>query len=525
MSDDGIRGLWTDLVRAAKDLAWASVEVRQRDLVRVLQARGCDARTRFRVIGGILQDHLLDVDHARQLLGRATFLNNIDLPSAIEAAAGLNEDDRVALAADFLCLPLPTSHYVVWLAIERASMPRVVMPIGTGSVTLYDSRLIAEVLGAEPDARRKDLPAELLSAGSYAGMFPADQFTLLARVDLGVRHGSFVDRDARLRLLTLLAPSSRFYPADWSVLPGSVVFRDDIEASYSVFEDVAQTNSSHRLDGVADGWLTQGASALEPHLAAQGSEQLTRLLKLVEWDAAHRSGDAITRVLLSVRTIETIAASHVGDMTWQELLMSYRSVFTWSQLKSELSSTAWHALVAYDRHPDERCRTRLREIHLEVVNYRRSEIVTRLDVLVDRLPEICELWDTDEEWSSGVLVERAVRHEQLVTLQHLWTDAASFQARMDEIEGDLALRERRLVRVRNAAQHGGPILDESVRSIVDLADRARQQIIADMVDGLVKGRACSSTLDGVRRLSDRRRRILSTTKSPVSALSVPVEFT
>jgi hypothetical protein len=405
-------------------------------------------------------------------------------------------------------------------------MPRISMPVGTGSVTLYDSRWVGELLRTEPSDRRSDVPAELLSAQSFARHLPEDQFTLLARVDMGVRQGSFVARDARRRLLTLLAPASRFYPADWSVLPGSVVFRDGIEASYSAFEDVAQTNSSHRLDGVADGWLAHGAQALEPHLEVQGSEQLSRLLKLVEWDAAHRSGDAITRVLLSVRTIETIAASHVGNMTWQGLLKAYRSVFTWSQLKSELNSIVSHALLTYDRHPKEPYRARLRGIYLEVVHHRRSEIVTRLDVLLDRLPEICDLWEgIDEEWSSHVLVERSVRHEQLVTLQHLWSDAASFRARMDEIERGLDLCESRLVRVRNAAQHGGPILDESVRSIVDLADRARQQIIADMVDGLVKGRECSSTLDGVRQLGERRRTILSTTGSPASALSVGVDFT
>ena len=524
VSDEGVRALWADLVRDARELAWANVEVRRRDLVRVLAARGCDARHRFRIVGGILEDRLLDVDHAHELLGLPSFLKFSDLPAAIEAEAGLSSDDRVSLASSCLCRPLPPSHYVVWLAIERASMPRVAMPVGTGSVTLYDSRLIGEVLRKEPEDRRRDLPAELLSSGLHVGRLPEDRFTLLARLDMGTRQGSFVARDARRRLLTLLAPASRFYPADWNVLPGSLVFRDDNESSYSVFEDVAQTSSPHRLDGVADGWLAHGANALEPHLAAQGSEELSRLLKLVEWDAAHRSGDAITRVLLSVRTIETIAASHVGDMTWQDLLKSYRSVFVWSQLKSELSWTAGHALLAYDRHPDERCHSRLREIYLEVVNHRRSEIVTRLDVLVDRLPEICELWDIDEEWNSGVFVERAVRLEELVALQQLWTDVASFRGRMEEIDRELALREHRLVRVRNAAQHGGPILDESVQSIVGMADRARQQIIADMVDGLVKGRGCSSTLDGVRRLGDRQKEVLSATKSPVTALSVAVVF-
>jgi hypothetical protein len=92
------------------------------------------------------------------------------------------------------------------------------------------------------------------------------------------------------------------------------------------------------------------------------------------------------------------------------------------------------------------------------------------------------------------------------------------------VGNDFDLQNERIARVRNSAQHGGPILDESVESIADLADRLRQQIMADMVGGLLKGRACASTLAGIQELGPRRRRELKRTGSPLAALSVAVEF-
>ena len=523
VSDEGVRALWADLAGSAQELSWSNASVHRRNLVRLHAARGHDASERFRVVAGIVRDRVLDVCEAQQELGEPSSLDALDLATAISSSAGLSEDDRLELASRYMCVPFRESHFVVWLAVERATMPRVMMPVGAGSVTFYDSRLIGETLKAEVDDRSHQLPDEIRKSRAFVNHLPEGEFTLLARVDMGVRHGSFVARDARTRLLTLLAPAPRVYPADWKVLPGSVVFRNGESVGYSTFEDVAETSTRYRLDGVAERWLEGAAGALEPHLAAPKNAPLARLLKLVEWDAAHRDGDALTRVLLAVRTIETIAANHVGSMSWHKLLHAYRDDFVWSELRNELASIAWSVLHAYDRHPNDRLRTRLREILLEVVIHGRGATTTRLDMFLGHLPELCEIWDVDVEWGSDAVVERVVRLEEMRSIVNLWADGVAFRRRMDAIADRLKLQESRLVRVRNAAQHGGPILDESVQSVVDAADRARQQIIADMLDGLVNGRARSTTLAAVRGLSQRRADTLASTGSPLAALDLKVE--
>lgn len=525
VSDEGVRALWSDLVDAARSLSWSLVDRFRHGLVRVEAVRGNEVRDRFRVLAGVLRGDVRDVGEAQNLLDETSSPDAAEFPEPVGAEAGLGEDDRVALAARYLCASYRDSRFVVWLAVDRATMSRGVMPVGSGSVTFFDSRLIAEVLKSAPEDRREHLPDEIRSARAWATFLPEGEFTLLARIDMGVRSASFVARDARLRLLTLLAPAPRFYPADWNVLPGSVVFRDGEDVGYSAFEDVAQIGTSHRLDGVADSWLEGRAGDLESHLVSPEDPQLLGLLKLVEWDAAHRDGDDLTRTLLAVRTVETIAAAHVGGFSWQKMLATYRSVFVWSRLKNDLSSKAGAVLYCYDRHPREEARERLREVFLEVVRSDRSAVITRLDRLLRFIPELCEIWDIDWEWTSGVVVERAVRLEELHAINKLWTDAELFSQRMTKIESDLELQLRRLARVRNAAQHGGPILDESVRSVVGAADHWRSQIIADMVDGLIQGRSCRSTLDVVERYGEQRADVLAETGSPLSALAVPVDFT
>lgn len=523
ISDEGVRALWADLADSARQLSWSHVSVHRRSMVRLQAARGHEAQHRFRVVAGILQNQVLDVCEAQHSLGESISLDVSDLQTANTADAGLSEDDRRQLASRYMCVPYEESHFVVWLAVERATMSRVVLPIGTGSVTFYDSRYISAKLKAENGDH--DLPDEIRESRTFVNRLPEGEFTLLVRVDMGVRQPSFVAGDARTRVLTLLAPANRVYPTDWKVLPGSVVFRDNESVGFSVFEDVAGTSTRYRLDGVAERWLAGSAGALEPHLAAPKSAPLARLLKLVEWDAAHREGDSLTRVLLAVRTIETIAATHVGNMSWQKLLEAYRSVFVWSELQYELGSIAWSLLQSYDNHPDDDLRTRLREISLEVIVHDRSASTVKLDAFLERLPELSEIWDVDIESNSRPVVKRGVRVEELQSIVKLWTDRSAFRQRMDEIAHKLELQENRLARVRNAAQHGGPILDESVQSVVEAADRARQQIIADMLDGLVNERTCSSTLAAIQKFSRRRDDVLASTGSPLSALDLTVKFT
>jgi len=524
VSDEGVQAMWADVVAAAHELEWAEVDTHRRNLVRAQAACGHEVTDRFRVVAGILQDALLDVEEARSAIGESTSSDFDDIAEAIEAKAELSEDSRVALASKYLLAPFHEAHFIVWLAVDRATMSQGMMPIGTGSVTFYDSRYVGDALKADPEERSDGLPKEIRNAGAWAKFLPAGEFTLLARVDLGVRRRSFAARDARMRLLTLLAPAERFYPADWNVLPGYVVFRDGRDAGVSVFEDVAQTSTACRLDGVSEGWLEHGAQELEPHLVAAVIPELSKFLQLIEWDAAHRDGDSLTRVLLAVRTIETIAASHVGNLTWQALLKAYHSGLAWSRLKTDLNSTVARALYSYDRHPEEHARIRLREIFQEVISHEPAVTITKLDVLLDRLPEMCELWDTTQAWESGVMVERAVRIEELRAVNELWAETKSFEQRLQETSALVQLQQERLARVRNAAQHGGPILDESVRSVVEFADRHRQQIIADLVDGLVEGRDCSSTLAAVKRLAKLRAKTLASTASPRAALSAAIGF-
>gem|GEM_PF-5667097 len=458
-------------------------------------------------MAAVMDDRLLDVEDARFHVD-PTHTTSIDDPrDAIHAVAGLSLADRIQLCADLLCASSPEGAYVVWLAVERASMSRIALPMG--SFTFYDSRLINESLNRAPADRSEQLPSEIRATTSSADVFPVDQFTLLVRIDMGVRVGSFVEQDARQCLLALLAPAERVLRDDWKVLPGSVVFRDDHDVGWRVFEDIEQTSTAFRLDVVADNWLEGAGQQLAEALPASPGTPLYRFLRLVEWDAAHRSPDSLTTILLAVRTIETVAQAHLRGMAWGQLVKLYTPPLAWSRLTSELGAQARSLLHAYHHHPDETRHARLREILLEVITHRGSLIRTKLDLFVERIPELRDLWDTDP-----------ARVGDLSRCLRLWTSRDDFENRLRVVEADISLQLERLHRLRNAAQHGGPIPDQSVSSVTAMVDQVRRQILADMLHGLIEGRSCSETLTELGLLAQERKRVLESTGLPSRALAV-----
>jgi len=321
ISDEGLRAAWADLVASASGGLTQHVRLHLDGLKRIDACRGRAVDQQFRVLAGVLRDRQLDVDDASSWIDPGHESGADDLLVAIDAPAGLAVSDRVELCANSLLSPSPEAQHVVWLAVDRASMPGGVLD--AGSIQFFDSRYVTESLKLAPDERSAQLPQEIRDIDTAVALFPSGQFTLLARVAMGRRTSAFVCRDARRRLLTLLAPADRIYADDWRVMPGSVTFRDGHNVGWSVFEDLERTSTRH-LDGVAVDWLERTGQKLAGMLPAKSADALDRLLQLVEWDAAHRATAPLTTVLLSIRTIVNVAQGHHGGKQWHDLSPSTR---------------------------------------------------------------------------------------------------------------------------------------------------------------------------------------------------------
>lgn len=523
ISDPGLRAIWSDLIASASGEMTQTVRMHLDGLERLDACRGGDVTQRFRAIAGILQDRLLDVEDARSWFDPGRRCGVRDLGAVITATAGLSVSDRIELSADVVLSASLEADYVVWLAIERASMPQGVLTVG--STRFFDSRLVTESLKQPPHERSRQLPAEIRMPEYLPDVFPFGQTTLLARLDMGRRKGDFVTRDARRRLLTILAPADRVFANDWKVAPGSATFTNGRLAGWSTFQDLESLSTFH-LDNVAIDWLRETGQTLEALLPPEPNGELDHLLQLVEWDAAHHSSDSLTTVLLSIRAIETISQRHLDGSSWQQLLRRYVPHFCWSRLKAEVGETAGHALYAYEQNPLQQRQERLRAIFLETVGHRGTATTTNLALFVDHLPELIDLWTFEEPLRPDpVMVRRAVRVADLRHKHSLWTNAATFERALADSAADAERQIGRLSRLRNAAQHGGPIPTASVESVAPLANRARRQVLLDMLHGLLDSHSCKATANALDRLNRERLRVLQSSGSPLQAIAVRLEYT
>lgn len=519
-SDAGMLASWRDIVDSTAREDLSVVRVRFRELNRIIERRGIEIEHGNPTAAGVLFDQLLDVERASRAVGDSVGPDDRDIERCLGERAGLSFQERVDLVGRFLCVGDEDADYCVWLGIERASLSGWVN-LNVGTIRFFSGRWIAGVLEKPIGERGDEPPPEILTDQWSKNWLPQDEFVVLARVDMGVRSGSFVSRDARRRLVTLLAPSDRRYPNDWKVLPGHIVYRDGESVSHSAFDNFEETPTHRRLEGIADDWLRDDALALERLLSSPMSLETERFLGLYEWDVAHRTGDSLATVLLAVRTIETVSMSFLGGLGWNDLVRSYASHFAWSQLGWELADVARHVLYSYERNPLEVNRQRLREIFLDVTSHRRNATTTNLDRFVHFVPEIRLLWtDAARHQVDEVIVERMVRIAELDDCLATWTNVDVFSARLAQAVAGIELEIDRLVRLRNAAQHGGPILNPSVDGAVSMVNRARGQILVDVLGVMLKGQKPDAVLDSLARLDGERRRVLQQTDSPITALAV-----
>jgi hypothetical protein len=516
VSDVGLEATWLDLVAAASLARTQEVWFPLACLRSVYAARGLDLTERSGVLAGVLQDRLLDVEYAKVKLDPTREYPVHDVAAAITASAGLAPPERVKLATALLLAPSTEADYIVWLAVARASLNGMHLRVET--VQFFDSAYIAAVLDVPPLDRVDGLPDEIRQMDAARKPFPSSRTVLLARIDMGCRHSSFVIRDARRLLLALLAPAGRALPRDWAVMPGSVVFQDGQEVSWSAFDNLEDENV-HHLGRVAVDWLDGAGRELAAVLPAQPNQELDRILELMEWDSAHRSTDPLTTLLLAVRTIETVAQRQ--GMDWQALARRYAPDIAWARLKSELGAAAWKALYAYRYHPDPVVAPRLQEIFLEVVQHKATSIATNLESFVSYLPELIDLWDLPlEAQRDPIEVRRFVRVAELRQQHQRWTSKSVFDIALDECKSCLDLQISRAVRLRNAAQHGGPLQSASISSVASLIDSVRQRILGSMLHGLLNGRSGDQTLRLLPQLEADRRSVVDRSGQPIGALHV-----
>lgn len=518
LSERGVLAAWSDVVEESACGDIRSVRVRELELARIMNSRGSEVDERWRTSAAVIADRAIGVSRARFVVGDHPQEQSFEL-DGLHEAAGLSFEQRVGLIGDYLATADPLADYVVWLAIDRASLSGFVIDLG--SVVLYDSRWIGDVARNSDGERHPQIPSEVFADDWGLSWIPEGEFIVLARVEMGRRTGSFVERDARQQLLAVLAPVDRAYPGDWNVMPGHVRYRNGRWAGSSAFEDVAETPNHRRLEAAADEWLATDAAAVAQSLSSDSSKAVRRLLELYELDVAHRSADPLSTLLLAVRTIETISMSLMSGTNWSTLLDQYCGHIAWSEMKAELIDIAWHTLYTYEANPIEERRQRLREIFLEITSHGGSDFTIDLARFVARIPELCALWDGDgRHRSDPVVARRLVRVNELQRLHTLWTDSAAFSKQFDEVLAGLKLQMGRLVRLRNAAQHGGPLADTSIVLAARLADRCRRQLLGDVLGRLLAGDAPGRVRTMLTKVDNVRQLVLANTGSPMTALGV-----
>jgi hypothetical protein len=476
---------WADLIEACRDPATGdeTLAVRRDLFWQLLRTGNYGGEQTSQLLGGVLTDSAFHVWEARIWVGDITEAE-AGWPRP-DQDAGLSQDQRLALCRRFLITPPRAAHHVVWLAFDHTG-PAAFYHREVGPMSFWNCRWTREVLrdgGANLDSIPSELKDQQDDGFFGPNRLPDDSDVMLARVDLGT--GAWTDpvRFAEEQAEAVVALAG-FHVGDakWRQVPGHLIAIDGRVRSVASFGhtfdpgDIANGLYQDRMDAE----LANLTPQLQAHLPIV-SKDLSEVVQAIRWWQQARQQPPLAAVLLHVRVLELVS-QRVGVKKWYEYLGTYHRAF-WIRrsMVNRLGSVIDACFYSYERLPAQEDQTWLREFGLSIRTFRQGGRY-ELDLKrgIDELPKLAGLFPQHDRL--GRRVRGAADQFNLTELRGWYVD----------LTNDWELVLERLIRVRNALAHGGPIEDDTVATVRAFVEHLAGWSLSVALDGLLGG---SSVLD------------------------------
>ena len=476
-SEDFLTAAWRDLVEGCKDdnLAVNLLKLRRDNLWEAAKHQGHNVGTLGlgQELSGILENSAINIAMVAASLGDRAYPEYGEIKP--QDPANLSINDRLTLCKRlFLSKPSEVNN-VVWLCLQSARLPGV--KLECGAVTFYDMEwLKGNLLDDGPS--KHELPAELIGEGGHISKhdFPKGSNMVWARVDLGKGVAALAPEQARETMgavLTLVDNDMR----GWKLLGGYIAFSDGEQRTTSMFRPPITLGEYAPAYDHTPYMLKQLETELKVVTAATTTPMLSDALRWSRWLREIENAEPLSKLVVSVRVLELVSSwTTNGQKEWQgfskDLLKD-----GWCQefLLRELYSASYSALHAghgLEKAIEEELGTMAKDV-IEFGDT--SSFQFHLDKVIVHLPRLIEIF------------KETPRARALKEVENCFASGTNTGKQLDKLSEDFERMLNRLVRYRNAAQHGGPIVDE-VASTVDifghsLAMTAVQNTLRAVLDG------------------------------------------
>ncbi len=465
---------WADLVASA---TFESAVARARSLFLLAERQGHDPGALTLRLREILADNLITIRVARgESRGAAE----------PRERAGLTPPERVELAGSVLPESPRRGETVVWLKYALAAIGPDLLRVGD-AVSFYRQDYLREALEPDPSP---ELPPELQEGTEFGAVgslvrereVERDVPHVIVRVALG---DVFVAESLRLaeetaELIVSLATLHGADPSIWVLTKDHVKFVDGRESGSSMHApDVVGVSLDQRsaiaadpMPEVFETWATE----LEPRLPIC-DPGLRRAARLALWLRRARQSWEPGRLVLCDRVFEQVAG-WAGVIDRRTFIHEYlRLAWAFGRVRMELRNS-WAQVaerrLAFDHPVTEEDWETIRaapEIEYESlepgwrVNLR--GVLLRLDFILARVEPASPL------------------HERLSVLHRRMQSGAATAHWIGQLLGDFDALEGRARRLRNSLVHGGPLSDESARSVMAFVDWLAAEALYTSIKGFL----------------------------------------
>jgi hypothetical protein len=502
---------WRDLIETCRDttVPYDTLALRRDLFWQMARAGDHDTSQLSDFLAGTLADSAFHVDLAKVWLGDTT-----DTGTSLrrpDESAGLSVNEQLDFCERLVTQPAIPGHYVVWIAYNHAGPGVIYRKLGP--ISFWSVKWLRAVLAEGQGPNWEVIPSELKVRDSMFRLddLPKDdQDMLLARADLGA--GAWTDPvRVATEQIELVVTLAGFHVGNtkWRPMAGYFVAIDDRVRGIGSFHPVISRDEfpNHPYQHAMDAELHDLAQQLAPHLPiADGS--LSKTIQAVRWWQQARRQSPLAAVLLHVRVVELLA-HQIGVEKWYTYLDDYqRASWIRYHLIYELGHVIDDCMHNVDRLPSVADQQWLHELRRTTTTYQPGGAFRRdLGKGFDKLPKLAQLFPPSDDL--GRRVQDAVRR---YTLQELprWCN---------DLERDWQLVRDRVVRVRNALAHGGPLIDDTVVTVHEFIEQLAQWSLEVALEGLLGGQDIATANAAHKQESDQWNDGLASAATVIDALT------
>lgn len=490
-----LRAAWIDLL-GAREHADAAAEARW--LLAIARLRGQDPGGLATYLRRILDDEKVAVSFARGE-PKPRFDRS--------ERAGATPAERVELVAGELQKPARRAQMVVWLRYALADIGPEKLEVGD-SLTFYKRSWIAERF---EEKRREELPVELRAVDPYAdgvqrlaeaeyerGSKERDADALpyvLVRVALGeveVEKAVELARETA-EIMVSLATLHGSDPTIWLLADDYVTFSEEKQGASARNTPKAIAATLEQRTAISRDLMPEvfaiWAEKLAPNLPLR-REDLRRAAQLALWLRRARETWEPGRLVLCDRVFEQVAG-WAGVVDRRQFLRAYlRPAWALNRIRLEVRN-CWAAITPaasiFHRPVSEEAWAEIEalpELGYEAIGEGWSVnlrgVSLNLDFLIER-------------------IEDGPERERFARLRRRFVSGKALGAWVNELYEDFDVFEKRTTRVRNSLIHGGPLSEETARSVLTYVDWIASEALDFSIRGILEGE------DLIESFLDRRQ--------------------